>query len=112
MKNIGGSLFSSSDDAILRPIKLKVGTLQIVPDEQKDTHRLNYINGESVSLLASHPNGFSCHSLATRWINSRTNTQEDRFLFLSQAEYIILCGGFIDFVALNNARLTELGLLK
>jgi len=112
MKNIGGSLLPSSNDSILKPIKLKVGTLQIVPDEQKDTYLLNYINGESVSLLASHPNGFSCYSLATRWVKSRTNTQEDRFLFLTQAEYIILCGGFVDFVALNNAKLTEIGLLK
>jgi len=111
MKNIGGSIFSSSSPEILRPIKLKVGTLQIVPDEQKDTHLLNYIKGESVSLLASHPNGFSCHSLATRWINSRTNKPEDRLLFLEQAEYIVLCGGFVDFIAMNNANLTECGIL-
>jgi len=110
MKNIGGAIFSSSSPEILNPISFQDGVLQVVADEQADTHHLCYICGDSSTVLASHPNGFSCHALAKRLVNYSANPPDKsaRLSYLEQAEYIILCGGSVDFIAINNARLSKL----
>ena len=51
---------------------------------KQDTHGLFAENGD---LIASHPNGFSCHALAIR---IRDNSEA-----LAQADYIVRCGGLI-----------------
>ncbi len=85
-RNIGGSILPSSCPAILQPIAFNGGTLQVMPDHQADTHRLNF-NGKTI---ASHPNGYSCHSLAERIISG------DHKRITDQAEYIVRCGGSVD----------------
>lgn len=105
-KNIGGAILPSSSPEILRPIPFKSGHLQVVPDREADTHRLYYTTKDSKVALASHPNGFSCHCLAER-IKAGHYDKEARLKFLEQAEHIILCGGAVDFIAINNSRLPE-----
>lgn len=84
--NIGGSVFSSSSEQILKPITWSLGVLQVRPDIKNDTHELVWVAGESETVLAEHPNGFSCHELAKRIVAGRNDAQD-------QAEYIIRCGG-------------------
>lgn len=97
MKNIGGSIFPSSSPEVLAVVKfggscLWPGDLQVVPDVAQDTHHLMLINGKSRTVLASHPNGHSCHLLAKRMAD------QDRPRSNDQAIYIIACGGSITAV--------------
>jgi len=110
MKNIGSTLLPSSSPEILRPIPFQDGELVVIPDETADTYRLCFILNGSKSILASHPNGFSCHSLAKRIVAYSANSpdKEARLSYLEQAEYIILCGGSVDFIAINTTRLSKL----
>lgn len=89
--NIGGSLFSSSSPEIFNPLpftsRLWPGVLQVSPDEANDTHHLMLVNGNSWTILASHPNGFSCHALA------RHISKGDADSAVRQLVYIIACGG-------------------
>lgn len=87
MKNIGGSLLASSEPRILVPIKTPFGTLQVVPDEQRDTHDLILETQYGRTVIASHPNGYSCHILAERMVSG----VEERIA--NQAAYIARCGG-------------------
>ena len=95
MKNIGGSIFPSSCPEILREIAFKTGakdgTLQVVADEQRDTHDLVFsgkIFGDHETFtVASHPNGYSCHELAKRMVSGQ------RSKACEQAVYIVACGG-------------------
>jgi hypothetical protein len=109
-RNIGGSLLPSSSPEVLRPILYLDGVLQVIPDEAADTHRLFYIKGEKRTELASHPNGHSCHELAKRIIaySAHAPDKENRLRYLEQAEYIILCCGTVDFVAINRVRIEPL----
>jgi hypothetical protein len=84
MKNIGSSFFSSSCPKILKALEAKFGVLQVVSDIEQDTHHL-VLKGEII--LASHPNGYSCHELATRLISGDVKRS------IEQAEYIVRCGG-------------------
>ena len=84
-KNIGGSTLPSSDPSILKPIPL--ATLQVVPDEKRDTHDLVLTRGGNSIMLASHPNGYSCHWLALHIVNG------DAVKISEYACYIIACGG-------------------
>jgi hypothetical protein len=97
MKNIGGSILPSGSPEILTVIKfdgswLWPGNLQVVRDEAQDTHHLMLIDGDNKTLLASHPNGYSCHSLAVRM------AKLDRAKSHEQAIYIIACGGSVSGV--------------
>jgi hypothetical protein len=87
MKNIGGSLFNSSNDLILRPIPFGKAVFQVVPNEPLDTHHLVFSHNGKAAVVASHPNGFSCHVLAERIIKGDTQRIKE------QADYIIACGG-------------------
>jgi len=87
MKNIGNSILPSSCPEILRPLKFRLGTLQVRPNEPLDTHELILTESGVETIVASHPNGYSCRSLAERLIAGNS----DRVF--EQADYIVRCGG-------------------
>ena len=95
-KNIGGSILPSSSPEILKPLAqkstLRPGVLQVVADEQRDTHDL-FLIGDERTLLASHPNGYSCFELAKRI------SEQDRSGAAEQLCYIIACAGSVTAVA-------------
>lgn len=67
-----------------------MGDLKVVRDEPADTHRL--MRGDKI--VASHPNGFSCHALLERMASG------NRAKATEQAQYIVDCGGTADFTLL------------
>lgn len=98
MKNIGGSILPSSSPEILRPIQFKtsvakISTLQVVPDEQRDTYDLVFrgtlFDDERRFVVASHPNGYSCHELAKRMVAGERSRACEQFV------YIVACGGSV-----------------
>lgn len=80
-RHVGGSLLPSSSPRILQPF----AGLQVRVIEAEDTHGLFDI--ESGELLAKHPNGFSCYSLAERIRDGRRA--------IEQADYIVACAGVV-----------------
>lgn len=82
---IGGSILPSSDGSILQPVETKHGTLQVQAIADEDTHGL--FDVQTGALLAKHPNGYSCHTLATRIRDGRKAAE--------QADYIVTCGGVV-----------------
>lgn len=84
-RHIGGSIFASNNPEILKPVTTSHGVLQVRVMSKQDTHGLFVVDGDV--LLAQHPNGFSCHSLATR-LRDGGKAQE-------QADYIVKCGGVV-----------------
>lgn len=82
---VGGSLLPSNSREILSPIETAQGRLQVRVIPEEDTHGL--FNATDGALLAKHPNGFSCHLLATR---IRDGSDAD-----AQADYIVHCGGLV-----------------
>jgi hypothetical protein len=60
---------------------------QVVPDEPMDTYHLVFCHNDSAAVIASHPNGFSCHSLAMRIVTGEIRRIDE------QVAYIIRCGG-------------------
>lgn len=80
-RNIGGSILPSNDARILTPI----GPYRVRVIERDDTHGLFSL--EADELLAEHPNGYSCYSLAERLLASKGARE--------QAEYIVRCGGTV-----------------
>ena len=97
-KNIGGSIFASSSPEILRPLPFDGGNLIVVPDEIADTHRLEFHKGKIKTVLASHPNGYSCRSLAEKIAAKEPDK------IIKQAAYIIACGGDADLTLIANAK--------
>jgi hypothetical protein len=93
-RNIGGSLLASNCPEILKPIKLGDKTLIVRPVESEDTHHLVLVMGGE-TILAKHPNGYSCHVLATRMVEGDWERIE------AQANYIVDCGGFSDIPAIS-----------
>lgn len=87
LRNIGGSILPSSDPSILLPLKFKGGCLFVKPDNKKDTHHLVFEKWGDCSILASHPNGYSCRSLSERIISGEIKAIRE------QLKYIIDCGG-------------------
>lgn len=87
-RHIGGSILPSNDPRILRPMPGSRGTFQVRPLPELDTHGL--FLGER--LLASHPNGYSCHSLAERILAVWAGTKPAEHA-LEQFDYILKCGG-------------------
>lgn len=86
-RHIGGSLLPSSDPHILRKIETVFGTFQVRALPDLDTHGLFLTHERGESLIATHPNGYSCHNLAERMIAG------DETRIRAQAEYIQFCGG-------------------
>lgn len=78
---MGRSLLPSSDPYILELI----GAYKIEPDFDRDTFVLKR---EGV-FVAEHPNAYSLHSLVKRI--------EKGNRFFEQAEFIVECGGKVDF---------------
>lgn len=92
-RNIGGSILPSSSPQILAPMKFGAGVLQVVQDFEADTHHLT-LQGK---VIASHPNGYSCHELGKRMLAG------DRVRVIAQAAYIVDCGGKSDLSAIEYA---------
>ncbi len=86
-RNIGGSLLPSNEPRILAPVETPFGTLQVRVIAELDTHGLFHKHAAGESLLATHPNGYSCHVLLERM----AARQIDRAV--EQAKYILDCGG-------------------
>lgn len=105
-RHFGGSLLPSSDPQILRPLSGARGTLQVKPLLEIESYGL-FIEHEvpvyeggvmrqvkAQSLIASHPNGYSCRNLAERMIKAWLTPSEDLIaLALDQFDYILSCGG-------------------
>jgi hypothetical protein len=85
-------MLPSSNPLIFKSIKFKDGELKVIPDYSFDTHFLCYNN----KRLAFHPNGYSCHSLAERLVLGDENKIKE------QADYIVRCGGGVDYVLLES----------
>lgn len=85
-RNIGGSILPSSEARILQPVETMRGVMQVrvLPDE--DAHGL--FLGDT--LIAKHPNGYSCFELAAR-LKDEKNAKRA----VEQADYIKACGGFV-----------------
>lgn len=87
-RHIGGSLLSSSEPRILQPQTGAHGTLQVKALPELDTHGLFFND----SLLAMHPNGYSCHVLAQRILGAWSD-QLSVARAMEQFDYILACGG-------------------
>lgn len=81
--NIGGSILPSSSPQVLEPITMPKGTLQVREMPHLDTHGL-FVDSR---LVAMHPNGYSCRSLAERIASGDVGRVRQ------QAQYILDCGG-------------------
>lgn len=105
-RHFGGSILPSSDGQILQPMAGVHGTLQVKPLLEIESYGLFYtheiqapVGGAmqtimASSMIASHPNGYSCHNLAQRILAAWSNPTEamiDRAL--AQFDYILSCGG-------------------
>lgn len=105
-RHFGGSILPSSDGQILQPMVGAHGTLQVKPLLELESYGLFYTReiqapaGGAMqtimasSVIASHPNGYSCHNLAQRILAAWSNPTEamiDRAL--EQFDYIMSCGG-------------------
>lgn len=86
-RNIGGSVLPSSDPQILQPIVCTFGTLQVRAMPELDTHMLFWSHDRYESMLAEHPNGYSCHNLAKRMVAGNKDKVRQ------QAQYLLDCGG-------------------
>ena len=88
-RNIGGSILPSSAPHILQPMRLGALVIQVRAIPEADTHGLFIETPHGPSLLATHPNGYSCHNLGERM------TKGDKTRVREQAEYILRCGGTV-----------------
>ncbi|WP_316196631.1 hypothetical protein [Bradyrhizobium sp. SZCCHNS3053] len=87
LRHVGGSILPSSSSRILQPVDTPKGTLQVRVIPELDTHALVARHGNGESLLATHPNGFSCHVLLTELQRGNRAKAE------KQIAYILDCGG-------------------
>lgn len=85
---IGGSILPSSDPRILKPWDTAHGTFQVRPLPELDTYGL-YLDKR---LLVTHPNGYSCHGLASRLMEVWGGLRPAEYA-LEQFDYILTCGG-------------------
>ena len=86
-RHIGGSILPSSAPHILQPMVHPFGTLQVRALPDLDKHALFHLHDRGESIIAMHPNGYSCHELALRIISG------DEQRIRAQADYIQQCGG-------------------
>lgn len=85
--HFGGSLLPSNSAEILKAIPCSFGQLQVQIKGENETHALVLTQGDKETIIASHPNGFSCHALAKRMVNETPERIKE------QLEYIVRCGG-------------------
>ena len=86
-KNVVGSILPSSEFGILQPVETTFGTLQVRVIAELDTHGLFHKHAAGGSLLATHPNGYSCRALLDR-IAAKQGAR-----VREQVQYILDCGG-------------------
>ena len=86
-RHVGGSFLPSNEARILQPVKTHFGSLQVRVIAELDTHGLFHKHERGESLLATHPNGYSCHELLKRM----NDGSADRVR--AQVQYILDCGG-------------------
>ena len=87
MRHVGGSILPSNEPRILQPVETPFGILQVRVIAELDTHGLFHRHAAGKSLLATHPNGYSCRELLDRMVAR----QVDRVR--QQVQYILDCGG-------------------
>ena len=94
MAHIGGSLLPSTPRASERIYVHERGTLRVVPSVELDTHFLTLGHARGQSLLAEHPNGYSCAELAKRIVNAWDDPcVVSTRRVLEQAASSVECGG-------------------
>ena len=86
-RHIGGSILPSNEARILLPPKTSYGALQVRVIAELDTHGLFHKHALGESLLATHPNGYSCFALLERMAARETDRA------VEQVNYILNCGG-------------------
>lgn len=86
-RHVGGSLLPSNEARILQPVVTSFGTLQVRVIAELDTHGLFHKHAAGESLLATHPNGYSCYELLDRM----AKREIDRAV--EQVKHILDCGG-------------------
>lgn len=86
-RHIGGSLLPSNEARILQPIATPFGTLQVRVIAELDTHGLFHAHERGESLMATHPNGYSCHVLLERMVKGDVEAAR------RQVQHILDCGG-------------------
>lgn len=86
-RHIGGSLLPSNEPRILKAVETPFGILQVRIIAELDTHGLFHKHAAGESLLATHPNGYSCHALLERMVKG------DAGAVRQQVQYILDCGG-------------------
>lgn len=86
-RHIGGSLLPSNEPRILRPVETPFGILQVRVIVELDAHGLFHKHTAGESLLATHPNGYSCCALLEHMAGG--NVEGAR----QQVQYILDCGG-------------------
>lgn len=86
-RHIGGSLLPSNERRILQPVETTFGTLQVRVIAELDTHGLFHKHAACESLMATHPNGYSCHVLLERMAKGDVDGTRQ------QVDYILDCGG-------------------
>lgn len=114
----GGSIFPSNTPAIMHVESGRKGHLQVRDlGEVLDTHGLfyerlphEYEPAPPFRLIASHPNGYSCHELSKRlqaaW--EQPGAKEPVECVIAQAEYILACGGLtVDLQRLREIAQTD-----
>jgi hypothetical protein len=87
MRHVGGSILPSNDSRILKPVATPHGVLQVRVIAELDTHGLFYKSDAGETLLATHPNGYSCRALLDRMAARQVDRVRD------QVQYILDCGG-------------------
>lgn len=88
VSRIGGSILPSSEPRILQPLVGQHGAFQVRPLPELDTYGLFFDD----SLIATHPNGYSCHSLAERTLAVWEGARDEAYA-MAQFDYILSCGG-------------------
>jgi hypothetical protein len=86
-RHVGGSLLPSNEPGILQPVETPFGTLQVRVIAELDTHGLFHKHAAGESLLATHPNGYSCRALLDRMTAKHVDRVRE------QVQYILDCGG-------------------
>lgn len=86
-RHVGGSLLPSNEPRILQAVDAPFGSLQVRVIADLDTHGLFLARPKIETLLATHPNGYSCHVLLARMM------QGDVDGVRKQVDYLLACGG-------------------
>ena len=93
-QNFGNSLLPSHDSNTHREQVTRFGILKVIPWPETEQHALMYEDTRKLgfSMLAIHPNGYSCKELANRIIEAWEKRGTAEYA-LKQFDYILDCGG-------------------